>query len=55
MALMVIKMDKIEEECQLSESPLIEKIDSKNSIIQRKNVDAKPAKNPSIAASINMF
>ena len=37
------------------ENPLIEKIDSKNSIIQRKNVDAKPAKNPSKAARISMF
>ena len=38
-----------------SENPLTEKIDSKNSIIQRKKVDAKPARNPSKAARINIF
>ena len=37
------------------ESPLMEKTTSKKSIIQRKNVDAKPARKPSKAARINMF
>jgi hypothetical protein len=38
-----------------SDNPSVEKTVSKNSIIQRKNVEAKPARNPRKAARINMF